>query len=73
MKYEDFLDFLTKGLTNYLSVCGLNTSSRKVELVAKAFAVFELKMNIIASSDEQKLKLESDYPHKKASQDLTKN
>ena len=44
-KYED--------LTNYLSVRGLNTSARKVELVARAFAAFELKMNIIASSEEQ--------------------
>ena len=35
MKYEDFLDFSIKDfLTNYLSVCGLNTSSRKVELEA---------------------------------------
>ena len=60
-KYEDFLDLSIKDLTNYLSVRGLNTSGRKVELVARAFAAFELKMNIIASSEEQKLKLESDY------------
>ena len=50
-----------KELTNYLSIRGSNTSSRKVELVAIAFAAFELKMNIIASSEEQKLKLKSDY------------
>ena len=43
-----------------MSVHGLNTSSRKVELVARVFAAFELKMNIIASSEEQKLRLESD-------------
>ena len=49
-----------KDLANYLSVHGLNTSSRKVELVAWVFAAFELKMNIIASSEEQKLRLESD-------------
>ena len=55
-KYEDFLDLSIKDLTNYLSVCGLNTSSRKVKLVARAFTTFELKMNIIASSEEQKLK-----------------
>ena len=60
-KYEDFLDLSIKDLTNYLSVRGLNTSGRKVELVARAFAAFELKMKIIASSEEQKLKLESDY------------
>ena len=37
-------------LTNYLSVRGLNTSGRKVELVPSAFPASELKMNIIASS-----------------------
>ena len=59
--FEDFLDFSIKDLASYLSVCGLNTSGRKVELVAQIFAVFELKLNIIASSEEEKLKLESDY------------
>ena len=51
-KYEDFFDFCIKDLTNYLSVSGSNTSGRKVELVARAFPAFELKMNMIASSDE---------------------
>ena len=60
-KYEDFLDLSIKDRRNYLSVRGLNTSGRKVELVGRTFAAFELKMNIIASSEEQKLKLESDY------------
>ena len=36
-KYEDFLDLSIKDSTNNLSVCGLNTSGRKVELVARAF------------------------------------
>ena len=52
-KYEDFFDLSIKDLTNYLAVRGLNTSGRKVELVARAFAAFELKMIIIASSEEQ--------------------
>ena len=69
-KYEDFLDLWIKDLTNYLSVRGLNTSGRKVELVARAFAAFELKMNIIASSEEQKLKLESDYQEMLSKHDL---
>ena len=54
-KYEDFLDLSIERLTNYLSGRG-----KKVELVARAFAASELKMNIIASSEEQKLKLQSD-------------
>ena len=49
---EDFLDLSIKDLTNYLSVCGLNTSGRKVGLVARGFPALELKMNIIAYSAE---------------------
>ena len=41
-KYEDFLDLLMKDLINYLSVRDLNTSGRKVGLVARAFPAFEL-------------------------------
>ena len=48
-KYEDFLDISVKDSTNSSSVCGLNTSVRKVELVARAFPVFKLKTNIVAS------------------------
>ena len=51
-KYEDFLDLSIKDSTNNLSVSGLNTSGRKVELVARAFPAFKLKMNMIASSEE---------------------
>ena len=32
--YEDFLELSFKQLTDYLSVHGLNTSGRKVELIA---------------------------------------
>ena len=43
-------------LSKHSSGRGLNTSGRKVELVARAFAALKLKMNIIASSEElQKL------------------
>ena len=38
-KYKDFFDLSIKDLTNYLSACGLNTSSRKVELVARAYLI----------------------------------
>ena len=44
--YEDFLGLSVKQLTNYLSVCVLNTSGRKVELIARAFAAMELKNRI---------------------------
>ena len=44
--YEDFLGLSVKQLTNYLSVCVLNSSGRKVELIARAFAAMELKNRI---------------------------
>ena len=47
-KYEDFFDLSIKDL----SVRGFNTSSRKPELVAETFPAFELKLNIISSSEE---------------------
>ena len=51
-KYEAFLDLSSKESTNNSCVCGLYTSGRNVELVARAFTAFKLKMNIIASSEE---------------------
>ena len=40
-KYKDFLDLSIKDSTNYLSACGLNTSNRKVELVARAYLIYK--------------------------------
>ena len=51
-KYEDFLDLCIKDSTNSSSVCGLSTSGRKVELIARAFPAFKLKSNILASSED---------------------
>ena len=47
--YEDFSELSVKQLTDYLSVRGLNTSGtgRKVELIARAFAAMDLKLDII--------------------------
>ena len=59
-KYEDFLELSIEQLVDYLSVRGLNASGKKVELLAQAFAAFELKMDIIASSEDQRAKLEGD-------------
>lgn len=39
-------------LADYLAVRRLKTSVKKVELVARAFAAFELKLEIVASSEE---------------------
>ena len=62
--YEDFLEISVKQLTDYLSVRGLNTFGRKIELVAKAFAAMELKMEIIESTEEQQKQLYSTYEKK---------
>jgi len=63
-KYEDFLSLNTKQLINYLSVRGLNTAGRKVELVARAFSANELGLGIIQSSEEQQKTLEENYAKK---------
>ena len=52
--YEDFLELCAKQMTDYLSVLGLNTSGRKVELIARALAAMELKLDIIQSSESQR-------------------
>ena len=62
--YEDFLELSVKQLTDILSVRGLSTSGRKVELVARAFAAMELNMGIIDSTEEQHKKLKSTYENK---------
>ena len=63
-KYEDLLDLSVKNSTNYLSAPSLNTSSRKVELVARAFPAIEIKMNKISSSaSSNNLKLVSAIFH----------
>ena len=55
--YKDFLQLGMNCLQDYLSVRGLNTTRRKTELVARAIAAFEMKLPIIASSEEQQKKL----------------
>ena len=48
--YEDFLELSIKQLIDHLSLLGFNTSGRKVELIARASAAMELKLDIIQSS-----------------------
>ena len=51
--YKDFLELSLKQLTDFWSVRGLNTSGRKVELIARTLAAMELKLNIIQSSESK--------------------
>ena len=62
--YEDFLDLTVKQLTDYLSVRGLNSSGRIVELVARAFAAMEMKIEIVQSTQEQQKQLVHSYQKK---------
>ena len=55
-KYEDFLNLNTKQ-----TVRGLNTSGRKIELVARVFTAVELRLDIIESSEKQHEKLKYEY------------
>ena len=60
--YEDILELSVKQLTDYLSVCGLNTSGRKLELIARVFAApWELKLDMIQSSESQSNLLQISY------------
>ena len=60
-KYEDFLDMQIKDLQDYLAVRGLNIPGRKTELVARPLAVFELKIEIKSTSEDQRKRLETEY------------
>ena len=60
-KYEDFLDMNIKDLQDYLAVRGLNTSARKIELIARFFVAFELKIEIKSTSEDQRKSLATKY------------
>ena len=62
--HEHFFQLGMNCLLDYVSV---NKTGRKVELVAKAFAAFEIKLPIITLSEEQhkKLKLVYEYHFQK--------
>ena len=48
-KYEDFLYLNTKQNSDISVVWGLNASGAKIELIVKAFAALELKLDLIGS------------------------
>ena len=62
--YEDFLQLGMNSLQDYLSARDLSTTGRKIELVARAFAAFEMKLPIIAWSEEQQKKLKLNYENR---------
>ena len=62
--FEDFMELSLKQLSDYLSARGLSTSGKKVELIARTFAAMELKLDIIESTESQKIKLQAQYHNK---------
>ena len=60
-KYKDFLELGINRLVDFLAVGGLKISGKKIELVARAFAAVDMKLPILASSEEQQAKLKMDY------------
>ena len=60
-KYEDFLHMGMNNLTDFLAARGLSSTGRKIELVAWAYAAVEMKLLIIALSEEQLRKLTLEY------------
>ena len=62
--YEDFMELSLKQLSDYLSARGLSTSGKKVELIVRTFAAMELKLDIIESTESQKIKLQAQYHNK---------
>ena len=60
MRMKIFLQLGMNCLKGYLSVRGLNTTGRKIKLVALASAAFEMELPIIASLEEQQKKLKLD-------------
>ena len=68
--YEYFMELSVKQLSDYLSVCSLSTSGKKVELLARAFAAMELKSDIIKSTESQEIKLQAQYENKLSEQEI---
>ncbi|XP_065662689.1 uncharacterized protein LOC136085322 [Hydra vulgaris] len=69
-KYEDFLNLTVKQLVSFLTVPGLSTTGRKVELVARAFSAMELDIDVIETAEEQEKKLKQSYTDKLKALDL---
>ena len=68
--YEDFLNLSVKQLINFLTVLGLSTTGRKIELVARAFTAMELNIEIIETAEEQEKNLKQSYADKLKALDL---
>jgi hypothetical protein len=59
--YDDFSTLTVDTLKDFLSLRGLSTTGRKIELVARAFSAFELKLPVKLSAEELNTKIQKEY------------
>jgi hypothetical protein len=59
--YDDFSTFTVGTLKDFLSLRGLSTTGRKIELVVRAFSAFELKLPVKLSAEELNTKIQKEY------------
>ena len=64
------MELSVKQLSDYLSVRGLSTSGEKMELIVRASAAMELKLDIIKSTEYQKIKLQAQYENRLSGLDI---
>ena len=69
--YEDFLDLSMGNLKDYLSLRGLSTTGRKVELVARAFSAFEMKLPVQVSQEQHLASLQREFQDRLRKYDLS--
>ena len=69
--YEDFLDLSMGNLKDYLSLRGLSTTGRKVELVARAFSTFKMKLPVQVSQEQHLASLEREFQDRLRKYDLS--
>ncbi|XP_068690180.1 uncharacterized protein [Montipora foliosa] len=69
--YDDFLELSVGSLKDYLNVRGLQTTGRKVELVARAFAACEQNIPIKLTHEQHSISLKAEYRNRLAKYNLS--
>ena len=59
--YDDFNNLTVGTLKDFLSLRGLSTTGRKIELVARAFSAYELKLPVKLTAQELNTKIQNQY------------
>jgi hypothetical protein len=59
--YDDFSTLTVGTLKDFLSLRGLSTTGKKIELEARAFSAFELKLPVKPSAEELNTKIHKEY------------